>query len=106
MNLSRRGFVGLAGGAAMAAAVKAQSVAGFALDELTIAQLQAGQESGKYTAQSLVEKYLARIQDVDRAGPMLRSVIETNPQALEIAKALDIERKAKGPRGPLHGIPV
>jgi amidase len=76
------------------------SLPAFELDELTIAQLQ------KYSAQSLVEKYLARIQQVDRSGPTLRAVIETNPDALTIAQGLDQERKAKGPRGPLHGIPV
>ena len=82
------------------------AVGSFELDELTIAQLQDGQKTGKYTAQSLVEKYLARIRDVDRAGPTLRAVLETNPQALEIAAALDRERKAGSVRGPLHGIPI
>ncbi len=101
-NVTRRGFVKTA---ALATAA-AQSVGAFELDELTIAQLRAGQQTGKYSAQTLVEKYLARIRDVDRAGPTLRAVIETNPQALEIAQALDQERKARGPRGPLHGIPI
>ncbi len=98
MKLSRRGFV--AATAAGAATLGAAELPAFELDELTIAQLQ------KYMSQSLVEKYLARIQAVDRAGPTLRAVIETNPDALTIAQALDRERKAKGPRGPLHGIPV
>ncbi len=98
MKLSRRGF--------LAATAAAAQVKAFELDEITIAQLQAGQRAGKYTAQSLLEKYLARIQDVDRAGPALRAVIETNPDAMATAQALDQERKAKGPRGPLHGIPI
>ncbi|PYQ77929.1 MAG: amidase, partial [Acidobacteria bacterium] len=63
-------------------------------------------ESGQDTARSLVQKYLARIDAVDRRGPALGSVIETNPDALAIADRLDAERKAKGPRGPLHGIPI
>ncbi len=62
--------------------------------------------SGKFTAHSLTEKYLARIEQVDRKGPAVNSVIELNPDALAIAEALDKEHKAKGARGPLHGIPV
>ena len=76
------------------------------LDEATIAGLQAGMAKGEYTARALAEAYLARIDAVNTKGPMLRAVIETNPDALAIADALDAERKAKGPRGPLHGIPV
>ena len=84
----------------------AASVPAFELDEITIAALQDGMKSGEYTARSLVEKYLARIDAIDRNGPAIRSVIETNPDALAIADELDKERKAKGARGPLHGIPV
>jgi amidase len=78
----------------------------FELDEATIAELQKEMDSGKLTAHSITEKYLARIEAIDRQGPTLRSVIEVNPDALEIAEALDKERKEKGARGPLHGIPV
>jgi amidase len=78
----------------------------FELDEITIAQLQEGMKSGMHNARSIAEKYLARIEVIDRNGPAIRSVIEINPDALAIAEALDKERKAKGPRGPLHGIPV
>ena len=78
----------------------------FELEELTIADLQSGMQSGKYTARSLVKKYLDRIDEVDKNGPMLNSVIEINPDALSIAEALDRERKEKGARGPLHGIPI
>jgi len=63
-------------------------------------------KSGRFTARSLVEKYSARIEEVDKRGPALNSIIEMNPDALAIADTLDQERKAKGPRGPLHGIPV
>src|SRR5215510_924040 len=78
----------------------------FELDELTIAELQAGLTSGKYTAHSLVRKYFDRIDAIDKRGPAINSVIELNPDALSIATDLDKERKAKGSRGPLHGIPV
>lgn len=78
----------------------------FALEEATIADLQQRMQAGSETARSLAEKYLSRIDAVDRHGVSLRSVIETNPEALEIAERLDAERKARGPRGPLHGIPI
>ena len=78
----------------------------FELDEITISGLQDGMQSGKFTARSLVEKYSARIDEIDKHGPAINSVIELNPDALWIADALDQERKTKGPRGPLHGIPI
>ncbi|HZQ24277.1 MAG TPA: amidase [Terriglobales bacterium] len=78
----------------------------FEFDEITIGQLQDGMKSGKYTARSIAEKYLGRIDTIDKQGPAINSVIELNPDALAIADALDQERKAKGARGPLHGIPV
>jgi amidase len=76
------------------------------LGEITITGLQEGMNSRKYTALSITEKYLARIKAIDQQGPALNSVIEVNPDALAIADALDKERKEKGARGPLHGIPV
>ncbi len=76
------------------------------LDEITIAELQEGMKSGKYTARSVAELYLERIEKIDRHGPTVNSIIELNPDALNIAEALDRERKEKGARGPLHGIPV
>ncbi|MGA8437496.1 MAG: amidase [Candidatus Sulfotelmatobacter sp.] len=78
----------------------------FELDEITISDLQDGMKSGRFTARSLVEKYSARIDEIDKHGPAMNSVLELNPEALSIADALDQERKSKGPRGPLHGIPV
>jgi amidase len=78
----------------------------FELDETTLQALQDGMKSGKHTARSLTEKYLARIREIDRHGPAVNSIIQLNPDALAIADELDRERKAKGPRGPLHGIPV
>jgi amidase len=81
-------------------------VKAFDLDEITISDLQEGMNSGRFTARSLVEQYSSRIDEIDRHGPTLNSVIEMNPDAMSIAASLDQERKSKGPRGPLHGIPV
>src|SRR5262249_42040432 len=72
----------------------------------TLQQLQDGLKSGKYTSRRLVSAYLTRIQQIDGQGPTLRSVIETNADALALADAADAERKAGKVRGPLHGIPV
>src|SRR5262245_32132419 len=80
--------------------------ASFELEELTIAELQQRMTSGRETARSLAEKYLARIEAIDRSGPTLKSVIEINPDALVEADRLDAERKANKVRGPLHGIPI
>ncbi|MGH9780855.1 MAG: amidase family protein, partial [Candidatus Acidiferrales bacterium] len=78
----------------------------FELDEVTVADLQEGMKSGKFTARSIAQKYLDRISEIDKQGPAINSIIELNPDALSTADALDAERKAKGPRGPMHGIPV
>jgi amidase len=118
----RRAFLqsGLAGGfaAAVAPVLRAGAIAGldrrpslpevsaFELEEITIAELQEGMKAGRYTARSIAGKYLQRIQTVDKRGPAVNSVIEVNPEALAIAEASDRERKQKGARGPLHGIPV
>lgn len=114
--MDRRAFLQ---SAVLAGAVRATSVApgstgpalasqvpAFELDEATIATLSEGVRTGKWTARGITEQYLARIAEVDRAGPTLRSVLEINPDALAIADQLDAERKASGPRGALHGIPV
>lgn len=123
-SVGRRKFLqaSLVGGGAMAAApalapmvhaVRERSadpeepeVRSFELDEVSIGELQEGMKSGKHSARGLAEKYLARMEEIDKSGPKLNSVIETNPDALQIAEALDRERKEKGARGPLHGIPV
>lgn len=88
------------------AAAPAVSVTDFELDEITIDVAQKGLQSGQYSSRSLTEKYLARIQEIDKSGPKVNSVIELNPDALQIADTLDEERKSKGPRSPLHGIPI
>jgi amidase len=87
-------------------AISSSSSASVELEEVTIAELQAGMKQGKWTARSVAEKYLARIEKIDKQGPMVNSVIELNPDAISIAEALDKERKAKAVRGPLHGVPV
>jgi amidase len=111
--MNRRTFLQaslLAGGTALA---RPQSKSGspvpvkpFELDETTITDLHAAMKSGKYTARSITEKYLDRIHEIDKRGPAINSIIELNPDALAIADALDKEMRDKGPRGPLHGIPV
>ena len=92
--------------AGSAAAPTGAAAEPFALNEATVADLQARMAQGTETARSLCEKYLARIKALNEQGPMLRAVIETNPDALSIADGLDKERKAGKVRGPLHGIPV
>ncbi len=91
-------------------APRGAEVKSFELDEITISQLQEGMKSGKFTARSLVEKYASRIDEIDKPndkrGPAVNSILELNPDALAIADELDQERKARGARGPLHGIPV
>ena len=78
----------------------------FELDEVTVVELQRAMESGERTARSITELYLGRIDAMNQRGPELRAIIETNPDALALADELDAERRADGPRGPLHGIPV
>jgi amidase len=82
------------------------NAAPFELDEVTVAELQSRMGSGRYTARRVVELYLERIAAMNLEGAALRAIIETNPDALGQADELDRERKAKGARGPLHGIPV
>ena len=74
--------------------------------ELDIESLQALMQEGGLTSERLVEFYLDRIEAIDRSGPALNSIIEINPDALALARALDEERATSGPRGPMHGIPV
>jgi amidase len=76
------------------------------LNEKTIVELQQLMAEGELTAVGLLQFYLRRIRQLDQSGPRVNSIIELNPDAMEIARALDRERKAKGPRGPLHGIPI
>ncbi|HWN66546.1 MAG TPA: amidase [Haliangium sp.] len=100
----REGTPGAVAPAAVDAAVS--GVARFELEEVSLAELQEGMTSGRWTARQLTELYLARIEAIDRQGPTLRAVIETNPDAVAIADALDEERRQGKVRGPLHGIPI
>ncbi len=76
------------------------------MEELTISEIQQQMAMGQLSARELAAAYLARIAEIDQAGPQLRAVIEINPDALEVADALDAERRTRGPRGPLHGVPI
>ena len=92
--------------AAVVVAAQSPAPSSFDLEEVPIATLQQRMQSGQDTSRSLVDKYLARIEAIDRSGPALRSVIELNPEARTIADLLDAERQAGRVRGPLHGIPI
>ncbi|MBI2073814.1 MAG: amidase [Gemmatimonadetes bacterium] len=111
-SLSRREFIERS---TLAAAAAAAALPRFELppvqqagplDEMTVAQLQADMQSGRRTSRSITQAYVRRIAALDRQGPSLRTVLETNPDALQIAEQLDAERKQGRVRGPLHGIPV
>ena len=122
-GLSRRDFLrtsGVAGALVVTESACAEGVAvpasarqetsaatdGFPLAETTIADLREGLASGEWTTRAIAEAYLSRIDEIDGRGPTLRSVLETNPDALAIADRLDRERREGRLRGPLHGIPV
>ena len=108
--MNRRHFVKLSSVATVPALLGGcaalRDSAGLVLEEATIPELQRAMNDGRFSAISLTRQYLRRIASLDDSGPRLNSVIELNPDALDIARALDNERKATGPRGPLHGIPV
>jgi amidase len=108
--MDRRNFLKIVAASPLAAA--ACSSAGsdfqhdFELDEVTVSSLQAGMQSGRWSARSITELYVDRIRHLDRSGPALQAIIELNPDAVKTAEELDAERQARGPRSPLHGIPV
>jgi amidase len=98
--------VGLACCVLIVAAMPVARAATFDLSTATIADIQAAMDAGALTSEKLVQLYLARIDAYDKSGPKINSVITLNAKALETARALDIERKTKGPRSKLHGVPV
>jgi amidase len=111
--MDRRDFVrlGVAAGAAagtatLASAASQGRASGNGILEAGVQEQQAQMQAGKLTSASLVKQYLSRIAAIDKAGPAINAVIELNPDALQIAEAMDRERKAGKLRGPLHGIPV
>jgi amidase len=109
--MRRRSFLRISGAAlaALSATVRdarAQSGDSFDVTEKSITQLQAAMAAGQVTSEQLVARYVARINAYDQAGPRLNAVIAINPRAAADARELDRERKERGPRGPLHGIPV
>jgi Asp-tRNA(Asn)/Glu-tRNA(Gln) amidotransferase A subunit family amidase len=92
--------------AAPAGSEGARAALGFDVFEASIPEIEAALASGRTTSRHLVEAYLARIAAYNAAGPALNAVITLNPRALAEADTLDRERRAKGPRGPLHGVPL
>ena len=122
-GLSRRDFLRVSGVAGALAVTESSGAGGFGapapagqttpagaddfpLAEATVADLQEWLASGEWTTRAITEAYLGRIEEIDGRGPVLRSVLETNPDALAIADRLDRERGEGRLRGPLHGIPV
>ena len=108
---TRRAFIQASGatlaGVGLARALThAQAAEAFDVNEKSIGDLQAAMTAGRVTSEKLVELYLARIAAYDQAGPRLNSVISINPNAAAAARELDEERRSRGARGPLHGIPV
>jgi amidase len=113
-NPARRDFLAITTGALAsmglaathARAQGAGASSAFAFEEATMSSLAEKMRTGELTAEAITAAYLERIEAIDRAGPKLRSVLETNPEALAIARSLDQERKAGRVRGPLHGMPI
>ena len=101
LRLSLAGVLALTGALPLASHAKTLDV-----ETATIADLDAAFAAGKLTSEQLVGMYLKRIEAYDKQGPRINAVITLNPKAMEIAKALDAERKAKGARSPIHGIPI
>src|SRR6202451_3163185 len=105
--MDRRDFLLAAAVAAVAAPESAMSAKVPApAAELTLADIASAFADGHLTSQRLTQIYLDRIDSLDRRGPSLGAVLETNPRALDIAAELDRERRDRGPRGPLHGVPI
>jgi len=93
-------------GACLGLAAFSARAATFELSTATVADINAAFDAGALTSEKLVSLYLARIAAYDQQGPKLNTIITLNTKALDEARALDVERKAKGPRSPLHGIPI
>jgi amidase len=110
-GLDRRSFLGFAAGLTAAQWLPSRTLfwsggEPFQFEEASVTALQAEMQAGRLTAREIAEHYLERIARMDVTGPALHSLIEVNPDAPSLADELDRERKLKGPRGPLHGVPV
>lgn len=97
---------GIALSLALSVAPSLSQAATFDLQSATIEDINRAFDSGALTSEKLVQLYLNRIEAFDKKGPKINSIITLQPNALELARALDAERKAKGPRSKLHGVPV
>src|SRR5665213_337543 len=109
--MNRRDFIVASSAAALTAPAVALGTAPSAkppvsIEELTLAEIAASFADGRLTSRRLTQLYVDRIEALDRRGPELRAVLETNPGALDTAAALDAERLLRGARGPLHGVPI
>src|SRR5688572_13546028 len=106
--MNRRDLLALAAATAAAALLPtpARAADHFEWGEAPIPKLRAALDAATTTSAALTQAYLNRIAAIDKSGPSINSVIETNPDAPAIAAALDEERKSRGPRGPLHGVPI
>ena len=104
--MNRRDFLAMTAAAVVAPAAATSAPGRLAVEELTLGDIAAAFAGGRLTSHSLTQAYLERIDALDRRGPALHAVLETNPRALEIAAALDDERRRRGPRSALHGVPI
>ena len=99
-------LAGLGGAAAASAEIVGRNAPASDLEEATIARMVADMEAGRLTSAELVDFYLDRIDSLDQRGPTVNSVLQVNPQAMQLARSRDKERRADQVRGPLHGIPI
>jgi len=104
--MNRRLFLQFPLAALLAVGLPIGRAATFDLTTASVADVRAAMDAGALTSEKLVQLCIARIEAYDKSGPAINAIITVNPRALEMARALDAERKAKGPRSPLHGIPV
>jgi amidase len=104
--MNRRDFLAMTAAAVAAPAAATSAPGRLAVEELTLGDIAAAFAAGRLTSHALTQAYLERIDALDRRGPALHAVLETNPRALEIAAALDDERRRRGPRSALHGVPI
>jgi amidase len=104
--MNRRDFLAMTAAAVVAPAAATSAPGRLAVEELTLGDIAAAFAAGRLTSHALTQAYLERIDALDRRGPALHAVLETNPRALEIAAALDDERRRRGPRSALHGVPI